>query len=98
MKALDKVNQMQTWDLPPNSEFVSFETESRVGGTQHYVWGELTILSSLSLEEIQDFYWTNYPDYLTARSILSEISVVENSATRGQTTYLISSAKHFDAP
>lgn len=100
IKALDKINQMQNWELPPDSEFVSFGTESRVGGTMHFVWGELTIASSLSLEEIQIFYWIRYPDFKVPRSPDKlDISIVDNAEmTTGRTVYMISAAEYFAAP
>jgi hypothetical protein len=54
-----RINQMRYWELPPQSEFLSFETQL-FGGSSNFLEGRLTISSHETLEEIQAFYETNY--------------------------------------
>jgi hypothetical protein len=54
-----RINQMRYWELPPQSEFISFETQM-FGDSSNFLEGRLTISSRTTLQEVQEFYETNY--------------------------------------
>lgn len=91
IQAFAKINKMEYWELPPDSEFISFESWAGGGGTMTWVSGEMIIASYLSQEQIRDFYWTHYPAF---GSIEGRIAVsVIGQERDGRTLYRIWAAQ-----
>jgi hypothetical protein len=87
----NKINQMQYWELPEGSEFVSFDSYKtyRRDVRSYGVAGELMISSLLPREEIAVFYETHYPEYHSI--CLNPVSVSHvGTDTNGQNLYHIS--------
>lgn len=79
-----EVKAMRHWELPAESEIISFETEV-IGASSSYVMGELTIRTTLSETEIADFYHANYQPDCLGFEIVRQVEIDEDI----QNTYLI---------
>jgi hypothetical protein len=87
------VSQMEYWELPPNSELVTFEEYSQ-GGTNQWWVGELTILTTLAEEEVKIFYRSRYqPDCVINADLTFSL---EGYTDDGRMIYRIRSCFRYD--
>ena len=86
---------MRFWELPPQSEFVSFEMEVVGGGNSEWVRGQLTIRSYLPEEIIQEFYRNKYHPNCGIDGRYWSVTVVSEDA-EGQRIYEICDLSQFD--